>query len=80
MTQLIIWEGNDPIISVEHAHEAHANIKGSRLEIFDGIGHYPHVEAPERFVAMLSDFIESTLPAQLTISPRHVLGPAAAPA
>ena len=77
---LIIWGGSDPIIPVEHAHEAHAGIEGSRLEIFDGVGHYPHVEAPERFVAVLADFIESTQPAQLTISPRHVLGPEAAPA
>jgi pimeloyl-ACP methyl ester carboxylesterase len=75
---LIIWGGADPIIPVEHAHEAHAAIEGSRLEIFDEVGHYPHVEAPERFVAVLTEFVETTLPAQITISPRHGLGSAPA--
>jgi pimeloyl-ACP methyl ester carboxylesterase len=74
---LIIWGDADPIIPVEHAREAHAGIEGSRLEIFEGVGHYPHVEAPERFVALLREFVETTMPAQITISPRHVLGAAA---
>ena len=73
MPTLIVWGGADPIIPVEHAHEAHAGIEGSRLEIFDGVGHYPHVEAPERFVTLLTEFIETTLPAQITVSPHHVL-------
>jgi pimeloyl-ACP methyl ester carboxylesterase len=73
---LIVWGSADPIIPVEHAHEAHAAIEGSRLEIFDEVGHYPHVEAPEHFVAVLTEFIETTPPAQVTISSRHVLGSA----
>jgi hypothetical protein len=44
---------------------AHRAIPGSRLEIFDGVGHYPHCEAPERFVEVLVDFIASTKPARL---------------
>jgi pimeloyl-ACP methyl ester carboxylesterase len=76
MPTLIIWGNADKIIPVEHAYEAHAAIEGSRLEIFDDVGHYPHVEAPERFVAVLSDFIETTVPAQITTSTRHVLGSA----
>jgi pimeloyl-ACP methyl ester carboxylesterase len=75
---LLVWGDVDPIIPVAHAHEAHAAIPGSRLEIFESVGHYPHVEAPERFVALLSEFIESTVPAQITIAPRHVLGEASA--
>jgi pimeloyl-ACP methyl ester carboxylesterase len=71
---LIVWGSADPIIPVDHAHEAHAAIEGSRLEIFDDVGHYPHVEAPEHFVAVLTEFVETTTPAQITISPRHVLG------
>jgi hypothetical protein len=29
------------------------------------LGHYPHCEAPERFVEVLVDFIASTEPARL---------------
>jgi pimeloyl-ACP methyl ester carboxylesterase len=70
---LIIWGDADPIIPVEHAHAAHASIPGSRLEIFEGAGHYPHCEAPERFVDVLSEFIETTVPARITVEAHHVL-------
>lgn len=62
---LIVWGAQDPFIPVSHAVAAHKAIPGSRLEIFDGVGHYPHCEAPERFVALLVDFIASTKPARL---------------
>jgi pimeloyl-ACP methyl ester carboxylesterase len=62
---LIVWGAQDPFIPVHHAIVAHQAIPGSRLEIFDGVGHYPHCEAPERFVAVLVDFIASTKPARL---------------
>jgi len=70
---LIIWGDADPIIPVEHAHAAHDSIPGSRIEIFEGVGHYPHCEAPERFVDVLSEFIETTVPARITVAARHVL-------
>jgi pimeloyl-ACP methyl ester carboxylesterase len=62
---LIVWGAQDPFLPVSHAAAAHKAIPGSRLEIFDGVGHYPHCEAPERFVAVLVDFIASTKPARL---------------
>jgi pimeloyl-ACP methyl ester carboxylesterase len=62
---LIVWGAQDPFIPVRHAVVAHKAIPGSRLEIFDGVGHYPHCEVPERFVAVLVDFIASTTPARL---------------
>jgi pimeloyl-ACP methyl ester carboxylesterase len=70
---LIVWGDADPIIPVDHAYAAHASIPGSRLEIFEGVGHYPHCEAPERFVEVLCDFIEATLPARVTVAAHHVL-------
>lgn len=60
---LIVWGSQDPFIPVNHALAAHAAIPGSRLEVFDGVGHYPHCEAPERFIEVLLDFIDSTEPA-----------------
>jgi pimeloyl-ACP methyl ester carboxylesterase len=62
---LIIWGARDPFIPVSHARVAHEAIPGSRLVIFEGVGHYPHCEAPERFVETIVDFIASTEPARL---------------
>lgn len=63
---LIIWGSNDPIIPVSHARAAHEAMPGSRLEIFDDVGHFPHCEAPDRFAEVLVDFITSTQPARLS--------------
>jgi pimeloyl-ACP methyl ester carboxylesterase len=65
---LIVWGAADPIIPVRHAHDAHRSIPGSRLEIYEGVGHYPHCEEPERFAATLSDFVATNPPATLTES------------
>jgi hypothetical protein len=33
---------------------------GSRLEIFEGAGHFPHCEHPDRFCDVLVDFMQTT--------------------
>jgi pimeloyl-ACP methyl ester carboxylesterase len=63
---LIVWGRQDPFIPVHHALAAHEAIPGSRLEIFDDVGHYPHCEAPTRFVEVLVDFMTSTAPARMS--------------
>jgi pimeloyl-ACP methyl ester carboxylesterase len=57
---LIVWGDRDAIIPVDHAHAAHEAIPGSRLEILDGVGHFPHAEDPERFTEVMCDFMAST--------------------
>ena len=64
---LIVWGDSDGIIPVEHAHAAHETIESSRLEILEGVGHFPHVEASKVFCDVLVDFMEETRPA----STRH---------
>jgi pimeloyl-ACP methyl ester carboxylesterase len=64
MPTLIVWGDNDPIIPVDHGREAHDAMPGSRLDIFEGVGHFPHVEVPDQFVAVLTDFIDSTKAAE----------------
>jgi pimeloyl-ACP methyl ester carboxylesterase len=61
---LIIWGARDPIIPVGHGEEAHRVLPGSRLEIFDGVGHLPQVEQPSRFITVLEDFLAETEPAR----------------
>ena len=57
---LVVWGDHDRIIPVEQGFAAHDSIAGSRLEIFEGVGHFPHCEQPSRFAAALTDFMEST--------------------
>lgn len=69
---LIVWGSDDPIIPVRHGTEAHEAMPGSRLEIFDGCGHFPHAEEPDRFADVLLDFVDTTEPAVIR-SARDVL-------
>jgi pimeloyl-ACP methyl ester carboxylesterase len=62
MPTLLVWGSRDPIIPVAHAHAAHAALPGSRLEVFDGAGHFPHHSDPVRFVGVLEDFLATTVP------------------
>jgi len=59
---LIVWGELDPLIPVRHAREAHERIPGSRLEIFPGAGHFPHLGDSRRFAETLLDFLETTRP------------------
>ena len=61
---LIVWGERDPIIPVRHGERAHEAIPGSRLEIFEGVGHLPQLEAPARFVAVIEQFLKETKPAR----------------
>lgn len=61
---LIVWGKKDPIIPVAHAREAHAQLPGSHLEIFEEAGHVPQLERPGRFIAVLERFIAETAPAE----------------
>ena len=56
----LIWGEDDLMIPVSHAHSAHAEIPGSRLEIFENSGHLPYHDHPERFVEIVEQFIDST--------------------
>jgi pimeloyl-ACP methyl ester carboxylesterase len=60
---LIVWGDRDRMIPVAHGHEAHQNMPNSRLEIFEGAGHFPFNDDPERFISVLLDFIAGTEPA-----------------
>jgi len=59
---LLIWGAEDPIIPVGHARAAHELLPDSTLAVFDGVRHFPQVEAPERFVTALEDFCAETEP------------------
>ncbi len=60
LPSLIVWGDDDAIIPVGHARLAHAAMPGSRLEIFEEAGHFPHHTHPERFVEVLTQFLAET--------------------
>jgi alpha-beta hydrolase superfamily lysophospholipase len=82
---LIIWGARDLVIPVEHARTAHVAVPGSQLEVFPQAGHFPHVDAPERFVQVLVDFVRARPAARVSardlvsIARRHSGWPAAPP-
>jgi pimeloyl-ACP methyl ester carboxylesterase len=59
---VLIWGEDDRIIPVAHAYAAHDAVPGSRLEVLEGVGHFPHVEAPMAVADILETFIASTTP------------------
>ncbi|WNI26799.1 alpha/beta fold hydrolase [Streptomyces sp. ITFR-16] len=63
MPTQLIWGSRDSVVPVRHAHRAHAAMPGSRLEIFDGAGHFPFHSDPDRFCALVDHFIRTTTPA-----------------
>lgn len=56
----LIWGEQDSVIPVSHARLAHAAMPGSRLTIFEGSGHFPFDDDPDRFVEVVERFIDST--------------------
>lgn len=70
---LIIWGDQDHVIPVRHAHESHDAIPHSELEIFEGSGHFPHCDDPERFAASVKRFMDSTEPVVMTPEIRRAL-------
>jgi pimeloyl-ACP methyl ester carboxylesterase len=60
---LLVWGTRDAVVPFQHALRAHAAMPGSRLERFEGAGHFPHHFDPGRFLDVLRDFLASTSPA-----------------
>lgn len=56
---LILWGGKDRLIPDDSAAHFKRDIKGSRLVIFDDLGHVPHEEDPVRTTAAVKLFLGS---------------------
>jgi pimeloyl-ACP methyl ester carboxylesterase len=54
---LIIWGGRDRLIPPENAEHFHRDIAGSRLVVFDDLGHVPQEEDPARTIAAVENFL-----------------------
>ena len=58
----------DSVIPVAHTVAAHDNLPGSRVEVFDATGHFPHAEHPHRFARLMLDFLNTTTPARADLN------------
>jgi pimeloyl-ACP methyl ester carboxylesterase len=82
MPTLLIGGARDTVVPPDHPLLAHAAMPGSRLEIFPRAGHFPHHADPDRFVAVVEDFLETTEAASHSTRQWRALlrsGPTAAP-
>src|SRR3954454_4042440 len=64
MPTLIVWGDSDPVIPVEHGRNAHRIVEHSRYVELPGSGHWPMLDAPDRIVQELTEFMEETEPFQ----------------
>jgi len=64
---LLVSGDQDSVIPVAHSRAAHHALPMGRLEIFDGAGHFPHVEQPQRFADLLDDFLATSTPAEINV-------------
>jgi len=62
MPSMLMHGGRDRFIPAAHSRRAHEEMPGSRLEIFEQAGHFPHLSEPQRFARVLAEFIEATEP------------------
>jgi pimeloyl-ACP methyl ester carboxylesterase len=59
---LLIWGDRDDIALRSEQDVLWRSIPNPRLETFAGAGHAPHWEEPERFAALVADFVASVVP------------------
>lgn len=56
---LIVWGDRDPVIPPAHGRFAHELLPGSRLVVFGGAGHEPHVDDPVRFAELVDVHVDA---------------------
>jgi pimeloyl-ACP methyl ester carboxylesterase len=60
---LVVWGSRDPIVPAAHADTVRRLVPSARVEVFEGSGHWPHLDDPDRFCDVLLDFVATTEPA-----------------
>ncbi|MCC5954068.1 MAG: alpha/beta hydrolase [Acidimicrobiia bacterium] len=54
----VLWGAEDPIAVVGMAHRMAERRPDADLVVLDGVGHYPMLEAPERFADAVAEFLD----------------------
>ena len=58
---LVVWGSKDRMIPAWHALNAQRALPDCQVELFEGAGHFPHLDDPDRFAHVLRDFITDEL-------------------
>ncbi len=56
---LLVWGARDRIVPPAHLETARTALPSATVEIFDRSGHFPHLDEPDRFAAVLDTFLQS---------------------
>jgi pimeloyl-ACP methyl ester carboxylesterase len=62
---LVIWGAEDQLVRPSAAQTFAERISGATVAIFDGVGHIPMEEAPDRTAEAITDFLQSRATGQL---------------
>lgn len=60
---LLVWGERDSVIPVIQADEFGRVLPHARIHRVAGAGHFPHIDAPQEFSEVLTDFLTTTAPA-----------------
>jgi len=55
---LLVWGDKDWMIPMSHAQAAVEHLPDARLVVFEGAGHFPHLDQPDRFAALMWEFTQ----------------------
>ncbi len=59
---LILWGDRDTEVPRRHMEIMQARIRGSRLVVFEGVGHFPFLDRPAEFCVEVKGFLEGEQP------------------
>jgi pimeloyl-ACP methyl ester carboxylesterase len=60
MPTLVLWGGRDRLIPLADGRRFASDIRGSKLIVFDTLGHVPHEEDPARTVQPVIEFLQES--------------------
>ena len=56
---LVVWGTKDRMIPAWHAASATSSIEHCRVVLFQGAGHFPHLDDPDRFATLVREFVRA---------------------
>lgn len=62
----LVIHGTEDLIPLESSKEWCSTLPNARLLSIEGVGHYPHLEAPEAFFPAIEQFLRGNWPADLS--------------